>query len=139
MVVNWAPHFLGPSVSLFGKLGRWKMLVWQIEPRQLGPLYHKYICIGYTAKTEEYISLELIHWYRTYYANNWGDICLLEVSPCLFGVGWGYVHWIGKYSLEYVFSKINIFQVKICIFLKKKWEAIEILEKKYVATLKSFN
>ena len=59
LVANWAQHFLGPSLPLFGKLGPsklgpWKMLVWQIGPlqigpRQIGPLYNKYICIGYTA------------------------------------------------------------------------------------------
>ena len=60
LVAKWTPHFLGPSLPLFGKLGPWKMLVWQIGPRQIGPqqigprqiwpLYHKYICIRYTAK-----------------------------------------------------------------------------------------
>ena len=59
LVANWAQHFLGPSLPLFGKLGPsklgpWKMLVWQIGPlqigpRQIGPPYNKYICIGYTA------------------------------------------------------------------------------------------
>ena len=47
LVANWAPHFLGPSLPLFGKLGPvksghgklgpLKMLVWQIKPWQIGP------------------------------------------------------------------------------------------------------
>ena len=42
LVANWAQHFLGPSLPLFGKLGPsklgpWKMLVWQIGPLQNGP------------------------------------------------------------------------------------------------------
>ena len=59
---------------------------------------HTAQCIACKLPTiEECMSVEFIKWYWTYSANNWGDICLLEVSLHPLGAGFENMH-----SLEYV-------------------------------------
>ena len=47
------------------------------------------------------ISVEFINWYWTFSTNNWGDLCLLEVSLRPLDAGMGNVHY-----LEYVHTFI---------------------------------
>ena len=121
----WGPvcHFLTNWAQAFGP---WKMLVWQNGPRQIVPLYHEYICIGYTAKNWRTSVQSNFHWYWTYFANNWENICLLEVSVCPYGPGWRYVR-----CLEYVLTYVCLYYVSVgkaysrmcnalCIFSEKK-------------------
>ena len=74
----------------------------QIGPWHIGPLENvgvvNWACIidiielDILSTIEEYLSVELIHWYLAYSSHNCVDICQLEMSVCPMGAEWGYDH-----------------------------------------------
>ena len=94
LVANWLRNFLGPSLPLFGTLG----------PGKLGPSIRNIFVLDVLPMIEEYLSVELIYCYWTYFANNWEDICLLEVSVCHLGAG-NMLIVIGTFQLTYTYIR----------------------------------